>query len=78
MLKINGGTFGDKYSLLPLYKVQNIKRYTNIYQRRRDLASLRIYTASGSLTIPYIPNELADDLTDYLLYRVEDSKRYWM
>ena len=78
MLKINGGTFGENYSLLPLYKVQNIKKVTNIYQRRKDLASLKVYTASGALTIPYIPKELADDVTNYLLYRVEASKQNWM
>jgi putative membrane protein len=78
MLKINGGTFGENYSLLPLYKVQNIKKVTNIYQRRKELASLKVFTASGALTIPYIPNHLADEITNYLLYRVEVSKKNWM
>ena len=78
MLKINGGTFGNDASLLPMHKIQSVKKIQNIYQRRRNLASLYIYTASGKVGIPYIKEELADEMFDYLIYKVEKSEEYWM
>ena len=78
VLKINGGTFGAGHNLMHLYKIQSIALEQNIYQRRRDLASLKIYTASGSMSIPYIQKEKAEDIFDYLSYKVEKSNKKWM
>ena len=78
MLKINGGTYGHDFTLMPIHKIQNIQKKQNYYQRRRDLASVVIHTASGKVGIPYISNQSAEDLMDLFIHKVETSTQYWM
>lgn len=78
LLYLRGGTFGDKHTILPLHKVQAVSKHSNIYQRRHDLASIEIHSASGSLRVPYIPLTQAHALFDYLTYKVESDRRPWM
>ena len=63
---------------LPLYKVQNVELKQSIFQERRDLKSLEIHLASGSVTMPFLPQEAAHSLANLLLYKVERSNRKWM
>jgi putative membrane protein len=63
---------------LPLYKVQNVELKQSIFQERRDLKSLEIHLASGSVTMPFLPQEAAHSLANLLLYKVEQSNRKWM
>lgn len=78
MLKINGGTFGHSFSLMPIHKIQNIQKRQNYYQRRRNLASVRVYTASGQVGIPYIDDADAEALIDLFTHKVEKSNLDWM
>jgi len=78
LLYISGGTFGARHMLLPIYKVQNISLESNPYQHRRGLATLMIYTAAGPVEIPYIPETMANQLLDKIIYEVEISKKPWM
>lgn len=78
MIIIKGGTFGDKTTLFPIYKLQSAAIKQNIYQRRKNLASLVLYTASGGTSIPYIENETAERIMNYVIYRVEKDGRKWM
>lgn len=77
-LYITRGVLDDEYALLPLNKVQNVIIRQTPYQSRRDLANVDIHTASGSISVPYISSELAEQLSDYCLYKVESSKENWM
>lgn len=77
-LYITSGMLDDNYSLLPLQKVQNVIINQTPYQSRNDLANVAIHTASGSISIPYIPISLAEQLSDYFLYKVESSAENWM
>lgn len=72
------GSIGDKYAVTMLHKIQSAEITQTPYQDRRDLATLHIYTASGSLNIPYINLSEAKKLMDYCLYRVESSSEAWM
>jgi len=58
-------------------KVQRVTISQSRYQRRKNLASLRVYMASGSVRIPYIAHETAKQLRDYILYKVESSQKAW-
>lgn len=58
-------------------KVQRVTVSQSRYQRRKGLATLRVYMASGSVRIPYIEHELARQLQDYILYKVEASQQAW-
>ena len=75
---ISGGIFGYRHSIVPLFKIQNLMIRQNMYQWRRGLASLTIFTAAGEISIPYIPHERAHRLADILTYHVEVSKKSWM
>ncbi len=78
VLQTNGGVYGYGHSLMKLYKVQSVKIKRNLYQRRRGLSTVIVYTATGGLSIPYIPHAKALELMDYFLYKVETSKAKWM
>ena len=78
MIVIRGGTYGDKTEMLPIHKIQSLSRHQSPYQRRKDLASLTLFTASGRVGIPYIDNTIAKRIMDEFLYRIEVDKRKWM
>ncbi len=77
-LYVGGGTIGLRHAILPLYKIQGVKIKESPYQWRRNLASLVVYTAGGSIVIPYIDKAQASSLMDRLLYHVEISEKSWM
>ncbi len=58
-------------------KVQRVTVTQSRYQRKKELATLRVYMASGSVKIPYIKHALAKQLRDYILYKVESSQQAW-
>ena len=78
LLKNNRGTFGNMYELLQLYKIQSIQIKQSWYQRRKKLANVTLFTASGALKIPFIELDQAEKLEKYVLYKVESDKREWM
>ncbi len=71
------GLFGYRTVSLLFRKVQRITVTQSHYQRRKGLASLRLYMASGTVNIPYIELSLARQLRDYILYRIESSEKAW-
>lgn len=75
---LKGGIFGDDYKLLEIYKIQAVSLRQSFYQWRRDLATVTMYTASGDVSIPFIPVKKAEQIRDYLLYRIEVDERAWM
>jgi len=77
-LVLTGGIFGYKLTILPLYRIQAIKLLSTPYQRRNQLASLEIWSASGYVKIPYIPTMKARQISDYCLFVSEISQKSWM
>ncbi|MEM8907567.1 MAG: PH domain-containing protein, partial [Bacteroidota bacterium] len=77
-LRMSKGIIGQDAALLQWYKVQTIDLQQSIYQRRKNLANLRFYTAGGSISLPYIELHKAQALMDYVLYRIETDQRRWM
>ena len=71
------GTIGYRTVALLYRKVQRVTVTRSPLQRRKGLATLRVYMASGSVRIPYIEHELARQLRDYILYKVESSRQAW-
>lgn len=78
MLKNNRGTFGNLYEVFQIYKVQAISVNQSWYQRRKQLASVVFHTAAGSIRIPFIPLHQAEELENFILYKVESDSRKWM
>lgn len=78
ILVLKGGTFGQNETIILNHKIQNVRLYNSPFQRRRNLASLAVYTASGTLTIPDIKSTLARQIQDFLVYKVEIGGDKWM
>jgi len=78
VFKNNTGAFGTRFELTQLHKVQAIEITQSWYQRRKNLANIELTTASGELSVPFIPFEMAIALEKYILYRVETDQREWM
>lgn len=71
------GFIGYKITAFLHRKVQRISVTQTASQRRRGLASLRFYLASGSIKVPYVDFGKATALRDYVLYTVESSEKAW-
>ena len=71
------GLFGFRTVSLLFRKVQRVTVTQSHYQRRKNLASLRMHMASGSVRVPYIDHAKAKKLRDYILYQVESSQKTW-
>jgi len=69
------GTLGYRTVALLYRKVQRVTVLQSRLQRRKGLATLRVYMASGSVRIPYIEYDTAKQLRDYILYKVESSQK---
>lgn len=74
----NKGAFGKKKELTQIHKIQAIEITQSWYQRRKNLANLHVFTAAGSIRVPFISIEKALALEKYVLYRVETDTREWM
>jgi len=77
-LQIDSGSWGRRTQVVKWYKFQQVTIQQSIYQRHHALATLTISTAGGTITIPYIPFELARQLHDYAMFEIERSDRPWM
>ena len=71
------GFIGYQTSAFLYRKVQRISVTQTLFQERKGLATIRFFLASGSLRIPYVDFQMAKDLRDYILYKVESSQRPW-
>ncbi len=78
LLRNNRGTFGHIYELIQLYKIQSVVIKQSWYQRRKQLATIILSTAAGSVKVPFIHLEQAEALESFILYRIESDKREWM
>ncbi len=77
-IRISSGAISHKWKQMELYKIQAVEFRQSIFQKRRKLASLHLMNAAGSMTIPFIDEDLAKQIYDYLLYHTEVSERKWM
>lgn len=78
MLFVGQGLIETHHTYFELFKVQNIKMRQTIFQQRRDVVDLILQTASGKIKIPCVKKERADEIYNYLLYKVETSNESWM
>jgi len=78
LVYINRSVYGTTYTLLSWYKLQSVSLEQNLYQRGRHLATVRLHTASGNITLPYLSLEAARAIANYALYQVESTNRSWM
>jgi len=75
--KFERGLFGFRHILFPLYKVQRAEVRQSPIQRRRNLATLKIYLASNQIQMQYIPIEEANRWLEVIGQEVEDTDLAW-
>ncbi len=78
VMVLKGGVFGESNAQILLHKIQSLSISQNLYQKRRELSNLSIYTASGALVIPYISKQRSVEMLDLLMAKVENDTRPWM
>ncbi len=79
LLEITKGQIATTVVLLQTYKIQSVAYNQSVFMRRRKLSSIIIYTAAGTtLSIPYIKEDFACQMFNYLLFKVEESNQSWM
>lgn len=77
-LIIGKGAITTIWQQAEAYKTQSVDFKQSFFQKRRALATLKVNNASGQVVIPYIQEEMALQLMNYLLYHVEISNEKWM
>ena len=77
-LIVGKGAINTVWQQAESFKTQSVDFRQSFFQKRRGLASLRVNNASGHMDIPYIPEDMAHKLMNYLLYHVETSNKKWM
>ncbi len=75
---VHKGAIGDFWQQAQSFKTQTVDFRQSYFQKRRKLATLRINNASGHISIPYIREDMAKRLMNYLIFHVELSERKWM
>lgn len=76
-LALRKGFFGYRVTAFLHRKVQRVSVTQTLPQRRKGLATMRFYLASGSVKVPYVDFAQAKALRDYVLFRVETSQLAW-
>jgi len=75
---IRNGFIRTSYILLRWEKIQGLRSRQSIFQKRHALTDLHIFTAAGTLKVPYMNEHTVEELQDYLLYFVETNHKPWM
>jgi putative membrane protein len=78
LIKVGSGAISTKSEYIALHKIQSVQLKRSIFQRYNGHATLVLYTASGSISIPYLPYNEALSHFNYILYKVESSNLSWI
>lgn len=76
-MSIRRGFFDRNVDAFLFRKAQYATVRQSPLQRRRRLATLEIGLATETVSVPYIDHGIACRLRDYVLYKVESSRRRW-
>lgn len=77
ILVCRSGFLGYRVEAALFRKAQQVSVSQSPLQRRKDLASLHVYFATGSVTLAYVDCDTAKRLRDYILYRAASSRLAW-
>ncbi len=78
VLFVNRSSYGAHLILLKWHKVQTVQLQQSMYQRKNALATLTLYTAAGTVVLPYISLKAAQQVVNFSLYKIESSATGWM
>ncbi len=76
-LSCRSGLIGYSVEAFLFRKAQGVTVRQSLLQRRHGLATLKVETACGSVTVPYIEYAKVCGLRDLIIHKVESSRRRW-
>ncbi len=76
-LQIRKGIFGRHEIILKWNKIQSVHLRQNLYQQKHALATVELYTAGGTIVVPYILIQRARQIQNYSLYKIESDAELW-
>ncbi len=77
-IAIRTGFIGQKITILPTYKMQNISFQQTPMLKRNRLAHLTFQLPYGKASIPYLPVRLATALVNLSVYEIESNPKHWL
>lgn len=73
-IEIEKGIWGREHILLNLTDAESVAVDASLYQRRNGFANLRINTSAKPIIIPFLQQNMAAFLADFILCRIEFTK----
>jgi putative membrane protein len=73
VIQVRKGVYGLEELILKWNNIQMTKIFQSPYQRQKKLATVKIYTAGGTVVIPYITYPQAIELVNYGLFKIETN-----
>ena len=77
-MQVYSGIWGRELQLLQWYKIQKVSLHQSNWQKRKQVATILLYTAGGHIRVPYISLELANSIRNYALYKIESTQKNWL
>lgn len=77
-LVASSGSISHEKVMIPLRKIQGISVRQSIWQKKGARASVSLYTAGETITLPQVEASIAFALRDYALYLAESDHEPWM
>lgn len=77
-LVVKNGIWDITTTYLPVDKIQKISISQSIFQEKRQIGSLNLYTAAGIVTLYYYDFNLLQHMVNEILYKIEKNKHSWM
>lgn len=78
ILQTRYGLFGIHHKVIYWHKIQAIKITQTPYQKRNNLANIVCYQAGHQMRIPYISLDIAQQIEQYAMYKIETDEVGWM
>ncbi|GAA0306203.1 hypothetical protein GCM10009128_27050 [Psychrosphaera haliotis] len=75
---IRTGFVGQKITVLPLYKVQNVSQVQTPMLRRNNLANIVLQLPYGKESLPFVPKRKARAFLNLCAYQIERSEKSWL
>lgn len=78
LIKGSGGIMDTDTDYLAINSIQSVAMDQTIFQKRRNLASIVVYSPTNKIIIPHIKVEKARTILNYLLFKIETQDESWM
>ena len=74
----HSGVWIRKKQIIEMYKLQSVSISQPLWYKKRGLVNVVLHTAGGDIGFMFIDESEAKTLRNYLLFKIEASKKGWM